>query len=108
MRKTPAPAVAYMSGTYRRNTKYISTAAVALAGCKKEKGQAAEEPEAFAFTVYPGSQYLAPLTELDKKANALMHPNQPQPPIAIYDTDAPLETVAAYYAKSYGYGTVAP
>ncbi|PYQ60247.1 MAG: hypothetical protein DMF58_08905 [Acidobacteria bacterium] len=83
-------------------------AAVALAGCKKEKGQAAEEPEAFAFTVYPGSQYLAPLTELDKKANALMHPNQPQPPIAIYDTDAPLETVAAYYAKSYGYGTVAP
>ena len=83
-------------------------AAVALAGCKKEKGQAAEEPEAFAFTEYPGSQYLAPLTELDKKANALMHPNQPQPPIAIYDTDAPLETVAAYYAKSYGYGTVAP
>ena len=30
------------------------------------------------------------------------------PPIAIYDTDAPLDKVAEFYAQSYGYNKVAP
>ncbi len=82
--------------------------ALALAGCKKEKTEEPAEPQAFAFTVYPGAQYLAPLTELDKRANTVLHPNEPPPPIAIYDTDAPLDKVADYYVKSYGFGKVAP
>src|SRR5439155_11466098 len=61
----------------------------------------------FAFTVYPGAQYLAPLTELFKRSATVTNPNQPPPPLAIYDTDADLETVANFYAKSYEYGTVA-
>lgn len=77
--------------------------AAALTSCKTEKPQPAAEPQGFAFTVYPGSQYLAQLTELDKRAAATVKPNEPPPPMAIYDTDAPLETVANFYANSYGY-----
>lgn len=80
----------------------------ALAGCKSERATPAAGPEGFAFLVYPGSQYLAQLTELDKRAATVVKPNQPPPPLAIYDTDAPLDKVAAYYAQAYGYGTVAP
>jgi hypothetical protein len=83
-------------------------AVAALSGCKKETAEVPAAQQAFTFTVYPGAQYLAQLTELDKKANAVLHPNQPAPPIAIYDTDAPLDQVAAFYAKSYGYVMVAP
>jgi hypothetical protein len=38
-----------------------------------------------------------------------MKPNEPDPPpTAIYDVEAPIEEVATFYAKSYGYGDVAP
>jgi hypothetical protein len=38
-----------------------------------------------------------------------VRPNEPEaPPTAIYDTDASLEDVANFYAKSYGYTSVAP
>ena len=80
----------------------------ALTGCKTEKAKPATGPEGFAFTVYPGAQYLAQLTELDKKAAATVKPNEPPPPIAIYDTEAPLDTVAGFYAQSYGYAKIAP
>jgi len=81
-------------------------AALALAGCKNEKAEH-YEGQAFSFTVYPGAQYVAALTELDKRAATAQKPNEPPPPIAIYDTDAPLDTVAAWYAKSYGYEKIA-
>ncbi len=80
---------------------------VALVGCKKEKTEKATEPETFTFTVYPGARYLAQLTELDKRAHDVVQPNEPPPPMAIYDTDASLEAVANFYAKSYGYAKVA-
>ena len=81
----------------------------AFAGCRKEeKTEAPKEQPAFTFTVYPGARYLAQLTELDKRAAASAQPNQPPPPIAIYDTDAPLDTVANFYVQSYGYSGIAP
>ena len=82
-------------------------ATLALAGCRKEKTEQ-YEGHAFAFTVYPGATYVAALTELDKRAASAQKPNEAPPPIAIYDTDAPLDTVAAWYAKSYGYEHIAP
>ena len=79
---------------------------VALTGCKSEKTESSE-PATFTFTVYPGSKYQAPLTELFKRAATVINPNTTPPPIAIYDTDAPIEAVANYYAKTYGYTNVA-
>lgn len=79
---------------------------VALTGCRSEKTESSE-PATFTFTVYPGSKYQAPLTELFKRAATVINPNTTPPPIAIYDTDAPIEAVANYYAKTYGYTNVA-
>ena len=79
----------------------------ALTGCKHEKGPGAEE--AFSFVVYPGAQYLPHLTEMTKQAHKVLKPGEPEPPpTAIYDTDASVDDVANFYAKSYGFGTVAP
>jgi len=83
-------------------------AALAVAGCKSEKTEPATEPQAFAFPVYPGAEYLKQLTELTKRANTIIKPNETPPPVAIYDTDAPVDAVADFYAKTYGYGRVAP
>ena len=79
---------------------------VIFAACKGEEEFA--EPEAFSFVVYPGSKYLGQLTENTKQAHKVINPAQEPPPTAIYDTDAPLEQVADYYAKQYGYNEVAP
>jgi len=81
-------------------------AVLAVAGCKS-KEQPANEPESFAFVVYPGSRYIAQLTEVTKNAHKLYSPNQDPPPTAIYDTDASVEAVAAFYAKEYGLSTIA-
>lgn len=89
----------------------LVTALVALvvAGCGKEKkNNEPSEPEAFSFTIYPGSRYLAQLTDLWKQARKLSAPNDDVPPTAIYDTDAPIDKVAEFYAQSYGYNKVAP
>lgn len=88
----------------------LVTALVALvvAGCGKEKKGDTNEPEAFSFTIYPGSRYLAQLTDLWKQARRILTPNQDIPPIAIYDTDAPVDKVAEFYAQSYGYDKIAP
>lgn len=77
-----------------------------LTGCKSEKSEQSE-PATFSFTVYPGSRYLAALTELFKRAATVINPNATPPPIAIYDTDASLDAVANFYAKTYGYTKVA-
>ena len=79
---------------------------LAIAGCSKEDDYS--EPEAFSFVVYPGSRFLGKLTEVTRQAHKLIKPNEEPPPVAIYDTDASVEDVATFYAKSYGYSTVAP
>ena len=87
----------------RRSALLLFALLLALAsipGCRKEKGE--EEP--FSFVVYPGARYLSQLTDLTKHAHKLIEPARTDvPAIAIYDTDAPLETVAKYYANAYGY-----
>jgi hypothetical protein len=77
-----------------------------FAACKGEEELA--EPEAFSFVVYPGARYLGQLTETIKQAHKVITPQQEPPPTAIYDTDAPVEKVAEYYAKQYGYNEIAP
>ncbi|HEX7152560.1 MAG TPA: hypothetical protein VF618_13815 [Thermoanaerobaculia bacterium] len=92
-----------------KNVKVVLAALLilaAVAGCNKEEEYA--EPEAFSFVVYPGSRYLGQLTEVVKNAHRTMNPNQEPPPTAIYDTEASIEEVAQFYAKSYGYNGVAP
>jgi hypothetical protein len=69
--------------------------------CRGEEELA--EPEAFAFVVYPGSRYLGQLTENTKAAHKVINPAAEPPPTAIYDSEAPIEQVAEYYAKQYGY-----
>lgn len=81
--------------------------AVAVAGCKGE-GDEATEADAFSFVTYPGSRYLAQLTETTKRAHTILKPNEEAPPVAIYDTDASVEDVANFYVKSYGYPGIAP
>jgi hypothetical protein len=76
------------------------------AGCNKEDEYS--EPEAFSFVVYPGSRYLGQITEATRQAHKVIKPNEEPPPVAVYDTDASVEDVANFYAKSYGYSTVAP
>jgi hypothetical protein len=83
-------------------------AALFLSGCGKEKTESSNEPASFTFTIYPGSRYLAQLTEMTKQAHKTLKPNEEPPPVAIYDTDAPVERVAEFYATAYGYNTVAP
>jgi hypothetical protein len=82
--------------------------AAVLTGCKGEQKEASIEPATFQFTIYPGSRYLAQLTELTKQAHKTLESDKEIPPTAIYDTDAPVDTVAQFYAKAYGFGNVAP
>lgn len=76
-----------------------------IAGCSKEDEYS--EPESFSFVVYPGSRFLGKITESTRQAFKLIKPNEEPPPVAVYDTDASVEDVATFYAKSYGYATVA-
>ena len=80
--------------------------AAVFAACKGEKKPA--EPEVFSFVVYPGSRYLGQLTENIKQAHRVMSPGEEPPPTALYDSEAPVEQVAEYYAKQYGYGAITP
>jgi hypothetical protein len=84
----------------------LAMLAVAVAGCKGEKKS--DEPETFQFTIYPGSRYLQQVTEVFKQAKKAAAPNAEIPPLAVYDTDASVETVADFYAKAYHYDKVAP
>jgi hypothetical protein len=84
----------------------LAAALLVFAGCKGEEEYS--EPDSFSFVVYPGARYLGQLTEATKQAHKVIAPGQEPPPTAIYDTDAPMEQVAEYYAKEYGYNGVAP
>lgn len=79
----------------------------ALTACKGEKKAAVSEPATFSFTIYPGSRYLAQLTDVSKQGWHAARPTDEVPPMAIYDTDAPVDKVAEFYAKSYGF-TILP
>lgn len=81
-------------------------ALLTIAGCSKEDNYS--EPESFSFVVYPGSRFLGKITESTRQAFKLIKPNEEPPPVAVYDTDTSVEDVANFYAKSYGYSTVAP
>jgi hypothetical protein len=78
-----------------------------FAACGGDEEEQAE-PEAFSFVVYPGARYLGQLTDNTKAAHKILNPAAEPPPTAIYDTEAPLEQVADYYAKQYGYKEIAP
>ncbi len=83
--------------------------AVCLAVLVACKGEKEEEQDQFTFVVYPGARYLPHLTDLTKQGYKLIKPNDPEAPqVAIYDTDASVDDVANFYAKAYGYGSVAP
>lgn len=87
-------------------TMIITALALALAvtGCKKEKSGENE----FKFITYPGARYLPHLTELTKRAHTIIKPGEEPPPTAIYDTEAPVDDVANFYVKAYGYAGIAP
>jgi hypothetical protein len=91
--------------TFSRSLAVVLIAAAAFIGCSKEKP--ASEESTFAFVVYPGAKYLSQLSDLFKQAHKVIKPNEEPPPNAVYDTDAPIEDVATYYAQQYGYGKVA-
>src|SRR6266849_6246024 len=92
---------------FTRVTAILMVLMATLPGCRREKKSVVEEPATFTFTVYPGSRYLAQLTELTKRAVTVTKPKETPPPIAVYDTDAPLDAVAKFYADSYGYAKIA-
>jgi hypothetical protein len=86
--------------------------ALALAACRKEKSmqpmseyESAEvQARAFNFLVYPAARLLQPETDVLKKASFVLQPGlKAAPPMVMYDTDAKLEDVAAFYAQKYGY-----
>lgn len=95
-----------MSRTTRSLLSALLILTAVFAGCKGKEEFA--EPEAFSFVVYPGSRYLGQLTETFKNAHRALSQGEEPPPIAVYDTDAPVEQVAEFYAKEYGYKEVAP
>jgi hypothetical protein len=94
--------------TISRSLAVLLIAAAAFVGCNKEKGYESGEPATFAFVVYPGAKYLPQITDLFKQAHKTVKPSEEPPPTAVYDTDASVEDVANYYAKTYGFGNVAP
>lgn len=96
-----------MSNKIVRNVLVAVALLALVAGCQKKEG-AAPDAEAFSFVVYPDSRYLGQLTEMTKQAHKVINPGNEPPPTAIYDTDKPVDEVASYYAKEYGYSGVAP
>lgn len=92
--------------TFSRSLAITLIAVAALIiGCNKEKS--ASEQQTFAFVVYPGAKYLPQITDLFKQASKVIKPNEEPAQYAVYDTDAPIEDVATWYANNYGYGKVA-
>ncbi|HJW95390.1 MAG TPA: hypothetical protein VJ901_17360 [Thermoanaerobaculia bacterium] len=89
-----------------RKIPAIALIAVAFfIGCTKEKS--GPDESTFAFVVYPGAKYLSQVSDLFKQAHKVLKPSEEPPATAVYDTDAPIDDVANYYAQSYGYGKVA-
>ncbi|HXG57911.1 MAG TPA: hypothetical protein VNL91_02720 [Thermoanaerobaculia bacterium] len=85
----------------------LAALALVAAGCGRESAGPGGT-DSFAFVPYPGARYLPQLTEATKKAHTILKPNEEAPPVAIYDTDAPVDDVAGFYVKEYGYRGIAP
>jgi hypothetical protein len=88
---------------------------IPFAACRREKSAGGSDYESrdtqgsgYTFIVYPGARLLPELTDLRRKAQSALSNGSAPPPQAVYDTEASLEEVAAFYAKQYGYGKVAP
>lgn len=96
-----------MSNKIVRHVLVLVALLALVAGCNKKEG-AAPEAEAFSFVVYPNARYLGQLTDMTKQAHKVLNPASEPPPLAIYDTEKPVDDVASYYAKEYGYDGVAP
>jgi len=94
-----------------KKTICVVGALLALTGCGKEKSETLSPYEAadmqatsYNFQLYPGAQYLAPQTELFRRAHFVLQPAaKTAPPMAMYETDASLEDVAKFYGEKYGY-----
>lgn len=90
-------------------------AALLLASCGDEDLQPLDPFESaelqarmYNFQVYPGARFLEKQTEVLRRAHFVMQPDAVEaPPMAMYETDAPLEEVARWYAEKYGYAEVA-
>ncbi len=85
-------------------------------GCRKEEsvkplseGESADlSAQAYDFQIYPGSLFDSDLTDLYRKAHFVLNPKATSaPPMAVYLSEDPLEEVAQWYAKKYGYSRVA-
>jgi hypothetical protein len=94
-----------LSRTIRVTLAALLLVAALFTACKGEEEYA--EAEAFSFVVYPGSRYLGQLTDMTKRAHKLVNPSVEPPATAIYDSEAPVEEVANYYVKEYGYKEIA-
>lgn len=72
--------------------------------------EAAEvQARAYNFQVFPGAVLLEEVTDLMRRGSLVAQPHLTEPPpTAVYDTDAPLEEVAEFYRKAYGYARIAP
>jgi hypothetical protein len=96
----------------KKLTLLLLTATLMLPTVSCRKAEPVEEKPAGApavtFTVYTGARYLPELTELFKKGAAASMPGTPVAPQVLYDTDAPLEAVAEFYAKNNGFPKVWP
>jgi hypothetical protein len=92
-----------------------AAALVLLASCREEKLEPVapyEAPEvqakAYNFHVYPGASFLEPQTDVMRRAHFVQNPDAADaPPMAVYEADAPVEQVAAFYAEKYGYPAIA-
>jgi len=87
-----------------------------LSGCRKEETlqplseyeSADVQARAYNFQVYPGAKFLEAETALLRRAHFVLQPEATEaPPMALYETDAPLEDVTKFYAEKYGYPRVA-
>jgi len=94
-----------------RSLAVLGLIVLLLAACRKEKSQPLSQYEsaevqarAFNFQIYPGARFLERQTEMLRQAHFVLQPAATEaPPMALYDTDAPLEKVAEFYAQKYGY-----
>ncbi|MBW3565818.1 MAG: hypothetical protein KY459_13970 [Acidobacteria bacterium] len=89
---------------------------LSFAGCREPKGEALDEYESsevrtrsMDFQVYPGSSFLEEHTEAYRRSHSILNPRSKTiPPMAFYESNDPVETVAGFYAKIYGYERVHP
>lgn len=90
----------------------VAVAALLIAAaCREENlepmapGEAAGvQAKAYNFVVYPGSRFLEQHTDVMRRSHFVLNPDAADaPPMAVYESDAPVDEVARFYAQEYGY-----